>query len=80
MKKLVFVLAFALFAAFSYASHVSLNANSVVIEKVDDEPKKEKAKSSEAGKDSDAKAAKSDKKDGYSSKKKSSCAKTCGSK
>jgi hypothetical protein len=78
MKKLLFVLAFAFFAAFSYAAYVSVNTNTIIVEKLEDEPKKEKAKAEESSEDK-AEATKTDKKEGCS-KEKTSCAKTCGGK
>ena len=80
MKKVIFVFALALFATFSYASVISTNINTVVVEYTQEEPKTEKAEATESKSEKDSEASSTAKKSECSSKKKSSCSKSCGGK
>jgi hypothetical protein len=77
MKKVLFILAFAMFAAFSYAGYVSINSNTIVNVKTQEEPKTETTKATPSKSEKKSETAKSEKKAECSSKKAASCEKTC---
>lgn len=76
MKKVVFVLAFALMATFSYAAYTSVNLNSEVSSIVEEEPKTAETKTETSESKEESKSAETDKKS-ECTKKSSSCEKSC---
>lgn len=78
MKKIVFVFAFALVAAFSYAAYTSVELNTETISIVEEEPKAEEAKAETTESTEKSETADTEKKSECTTKKKSSCSKSCG--
>jgi hypothetical protein len=78
MKKVVFIFAFALLSAVTFAAYSSINNNTIITEFAEDEPKSENANTDEETSNKKTDATKSEKKAECTKKKSSSCSKTCG--
>jgi len=76
MKKVVFILAFAFVAAFSYAGYSSIEINNDVVTVVEEDPKADAKEESTEKSETE----KTDKKSECTKKESSSCSKSCGSK